>query len=91
MDLSGRAFGGMAARNGATLTGESISSVAARTRNVSGTIGGEIADRSLGNYMPQMQGHHLKDTQITGGTYQHNGHRCGRESDSGRDVQCVPV
>ena len=63
----GRAFGGMAARNGATLTGESISSVAARTPNVSGSIGGEIADRSLGNYMPQMQGHQLKDTQITGG------------------------
>lgn len=63
----GRAFGGMAARNGATLTGESISSVAARTPNVSGNIGGDIADRSLGNYMPQMQGHQLKDTQITGG------------------------
>lgn len=63
----GRAFGGMAARNGATLTGESISSVAARTPNVSGSIGGDIADRSLGNYMPQMQGYQLKDTQITGG------------------------
>lgn len=63
----GRAFGGMAARNGATLTGESIASVAARTPNVSGTIGGEIADRSLGNYMPHLQGQQLKDTQITGG------------------------
>lgn len=63
----GRAFGGMAARNGAALTGDSISSVASRTPNVSGTIGGEIADRSLGNYMPQLQGHQLKDTQITGG------------------------
>lgn len=63
----GRAFGGMAARNGATLTGESISSVAARTPNVSGSIGGDIADRSLGNYIPQMQGYQLKDTQITGG------------------------
>lgn len=63
----GRAFGGMAARNGATLTGESISSVASRTPNVSGSIGGDIADRSLGNYMPQMQGYQLKDTQITGG------------------------
>lgn len=41
----GRAFGGIAARNGATLTGESISSVASRTPNVSGSIGGEIADR----------------------------------------------
>lgn len=64
----GRAFGGMAARNGATLTGESISSVAARTPNVSGSIGGGIADRSLGNYIPQMQGYQLKDTKITGGS-----------------------
>lgn len=63
----GRVFGGMAARNGATLTGDSISSVAVRTPNVSGTIGGEIADRSLGNYIPQMSGMQLTDTQITGG------------------------
>ena len=63
----GRAFGGMAARNGATLTGESISSVAARTPNVSGSIGGDIANRSLGNYMPHMKGINLSDTQITGG------------------------
>lgn len=63
----GRVFGGMAARNGAALTGESIASVAARTPNVSGSIGGEIADRSLGNYMPHLQGQQLKDTQITGG------------------------
>ena len=63
----GRAFGGMAARNGVTLTGDSISSVASRNPGVSGTIAGDIADRSLGNYMPQMQGQQLKDTQITGG------------------------
>ena len=63
----GRAFGGMAARNGATLTGESISSVAVRTPNVSGSIGGDIANRSLGNYMPHMKGMDLSDTQITGG------------------------
>lgn len=63
----GRAFGGMAARNGATLTGESISSVASRTPNVSGSIGGDIANRSLGNYMPHMKGMNLSDTQITGG------------------------
>ena len=63
----GRAFGGMAARNGATLTGESISSVASRNPNVSGSIGGDIADRSLGNYMPQLDGYKLKDTQISGG------------------------
>lgn len=63
----GRAFGGMAARNGATLTAESVASVAARAEAVSGTIAGDIADRSLGNYMPQMQGHTLKNTQITGG------------------------
>lgn len=63
----GRAFGGIAARNGATLTGESISSVASRTPNVSGSIAGEIADRSLGNYMPQLGNHKLSGTQITGG------------------------
>lgn len=63
----GRAFGGMAARNGATLTAESIASVAARAEAVSGSIAGDIADRSLGNYMPQMNGYTLKDTNITGG------------------------
>ena len=63
----GRIFGGMAARNGATLTGNSISSVASRTPDVSGTIAGDIADRSLANYMPQMQGKKLSGTQITGG------------------------
>ena len=63
----GRAFGGIAARNGATLTSDSISSVASRNPKLSGTIGGEIADRSLGNYMPQLKGVPLKDTQISGG------------------------
>ena len=63
----GRAFGGMAARNGAVLNADSISSVASKAPNVSGTIGGEIANRSLGNYMPQLGGYKLSDTQITGG------------------------
>jgi len=63
----GRAFGGIAARNGAALNGTSISSVATRTPGASGTIAGDIADRSLGNYMPQMQGFQLQGTQITGG------------------------
>lgn len=63
----GRAFGGIAARNGATLNGDSISSVASRAPGVSGTIGGDIADRSLSNYMPHMQGFQMKGTQITGG------------------------
>ena len=62
-----RAFGGMAARNGATLSSESIASVAARPDNVSGTIAGEIADRSTANYMPQLQGYSLSCTEITGG------------------------
>jgi len=51
----GRMFGGMAARGGATLSGASISSVAARTPSVSGSIAGEIADRSLTNYMPHLK------------------------------------
>lgn len=63
----GRAFGGVAARNGATLNGDSISSVATRMPNASGAIAGDIADRSLGNYMPHMQGFQLQGTQISGG------------------------
>lgn len=63
----GRAFGGMAARGGATLTGESISSVATRAPGVSGNIAGDIADRSLGNYMPQLADNKLSGTEITGG------------------------
>ena len=68
----GRAFGGMAARNGATLTPNSISSVATRPPSVSGTIGGEIADRSIPGYMPQLAGGATANmtysgTQITGG------------------------
>lgn len=63
----GRIFGGMAARNGAALTSESISSVAARPAEAAGTIAGEIANRSLGNYMPQFKGQTLKRTQISGG------------------------
>lgn len=63
----GRTFGGMAARNGATLTPDSIASVTMRPPNVSGTIAGDIADRSLGNYMPHLEGYRLSGTQITGG------------------------
>lgn len=62
-----RAFGGIAARNGATLNGDSISSVASRSPNASGMIAGDIADRSLGNYMPHMKGFQMQGTQITGG------------------------
>lgn len=68
----GRTFGGMAARNGATLTPNSISSVATRPPNVSGTIGGEIVDRSITGYMPQLASGPAGNmtysgTQITGG------------------------
>ena len=63
----GRIFGGMAARNGATLTGNSISSVASRTPDVSGRIAGDIADRSLSNYLPHLNGTQLSGTQINGG------------------------
>lgn len=63
----GRVFGGVAARNGAMLTGESISSVAARPAEAAGTIAGDIADRSLGNYMPQLAGHTLKVIRGFGG------------------------
>ncbi len=63
----GRIFGGMAARNGASLTGNSISSVASVTPDVSGKIAGDIADRSLGNYLPHLGGTQLSGTQITGG------------------------
>ena len=63
----GRAFGGIAARNGAVLTGESIASVASRPEAVSGAIAGDIADRSLQNFMPQLSNYSLAGTQITGG------------------------
>lgn len=63
----GRAFGGLAAKNGAVLSGDSIASVASRGAGVSGAIGGEIADRSLGNFMPQLKGVPLSGTQISGG------------------------
>ena len=68
----GRAFGGIAARNGATLTADSISSVASKPAKFSGTIAGEIADRSLPTYMPQLAngptaGMTYSNTQITGG------------------------
>jgi hypothetical protein len=79
--LVARAFGGMAAKNGAELTGASIASVASRPANASGTIAGEIADRSLKNYMPHLSGNvksgsnansaltgvQYSGTQITGG------------------------
>ena len=63
----GRAFGGIAARNGAKLTGDSIASVASKAPNVSGSIAGDIADRSLENFMPHLSGSRLSGTQITGG------------------------
>lgn len=68
----GRTFGSVAARNGAILTPNSISSVATRPPNVSGTIGGQIADRSITGYMPQLAGGPASNmtysgTQITGG------------------------
>ena len=63
----GRTFGTAAAKSGATLTGDSISSVAGRAPQVSGKIGGDIADRSLGNYMPNMARMPLQNTQISGG------------------------
>lgn len=63
----GRVFGGMAARNGAQLTGDSIASVAGRAPSVSGMIAGDIADRSLANYMPHMSGMTVSGTEISGG------------------------
>ena len=67
MGFVGRAVGGLAARNGASLTGNSISSVAGKMPNVSGTISGDIADRSLPNYMPHLAGKNLAGTEISGG------------------------
>ncbi len=49
------------------LTGDSISSCSFQEILASSVIAGDIADRSLAGYMPQLQGHQLKDTQITGG------------------------
>lgn len=63
----GRAFGGIAAKNGASLTGTSISSVANSDPRISGKIAGDIADRSLSNYMPHLKGKKLAGTEISGG------------------------
>lgn len=65
--LVGRMFGSLAAKNGASLTGLSVSSVAARSPDASGMIAGNIADRSLGNYLPHLQGKILSGTEISGG------------------------
>jgi len=72
----GRTFGGMAARNGATLNSASIASVATRPNHVSGTIAGSIADRSIGNFMPHLSsglvpgGGTLSGTEVRGGHIQ---------------------
>ena len=92
----GRAFGGIAARNGAVLTGESISSVASRPEAVSGAIAGDIADRSLQNYMPQLTNYSLAGTQITGGhihttatsqAFQETAGSAGEEASSAQTAQ----
>lgn len=67
LGVVGRMFGGLAAKNGATLTGESIASVAGAHPSVSGSIGSDIANRSLSNYMPHLAGKSLNNTTITGG------------------------
>lgn len=54
----------------AVLSGPSIASVATRPPTSSGTIAGDIADRSLSNYMPHLQGHSLHHTSIMGGQIQ---------------------
>ncbi len=63
----GRAFGGMYARGGGTVNGDGISAVAAGAPGMSGRIAGDIADRSLENYMPHLAGNKLSGTEISGG------------------------
>ena len=87
----GRAFGGIAARNGATLTGESISSVASRPEAVSGAIAGEIADRSLQNYIPQLTHYSLAGTQITGGHIHTTATGMGVQEATDQEGQTIPV
>ena len=41
--------------------------MASRPEGVSGAIAGDIADRSLQNYIPQLTNYSLAGTQITGG------------------------
>lgn len=65
--IVGRAFGGMAARNGATLNAASVASVAGKPPGISGKIGGDIADRSIGNFMPHLADKQVSGTQISGG------------------------
>ena len=65
--LVGRAFGGMYARGGGTLNSDGIAAVANGAPGASGKIAGDIADRSLGNYMPQLANSKLSGTEIAGG------------------------
>ncbi len=64
----GRAFGGIATRrNGAVLTGESISSVASRPEAVFRRHCRGHRQPDLQNFMPQLSNYSLAGTQITGG------------------------
>ncbi len=63
----GRAFGGMYARGGGTVNSEGVSAVASGASGVSGKIAGDIANRSLGNYMPHLSDSKLSGTEISGG------------------------
>ena len=63
----GRMFGGMAARSGAALDANSISSVANHDPTIAGKIGGDIADRSLAGYLPHLANKNLSSTEISGG------------------------
>lgn len=67
LGLVGRALGSVAASKGASLTGESIASVASKPIQHSGAISGAIADRSLKNYMPHTNSMDVSNTEITGG------------------------
>jgi len=63
----GRTFGGMYARGGGSLNGNSVAAVANSAPNLSGKIAGDVADRSLGNYMPHLASSRLNGTEIAGG------------------------
>lgn len=89
--LVARTFGGMAARNGATLSSESIASVAARPGNVAGTIAGGDRRSQCCQLYAAASRLLLKRHPNYWRTYFNHGNERGWENFRGRNVQHVAV
>ena len=76
---------------GPPLPGESISSVASRPEGVSGAIAGDIADRSLQNYIPQLTNYSLAGDADHWGPYPHYRHWHSSSGGCGARGSTVPT